>query len=362
MKIHTILAHPIIQNMEDTHIVIMAGGIGSRLWPISTAERPKQFMDVLGVGKSLIRLTFERFRPLALSGNFWVVTADQYIGTVKEELPEIPDDHILAEPEPRNTAPCIAYACRKIRKRFPSANVVVTPADGLILEAGKFRAMVSAALERTRESSDIVTIGIKPVRPETGYGYICADGSGEGLAKVSSFKEKPSLQIAEEYLRAGNYFWNAGIFIWNVRTADEALRTYAPQIAGIMDILEPTFYTDNEKDSLRRYFGQCEKISIDYAVMEKSPDIYVISEDIGWSDLGTWSSVKSHIGQDQEGNSSVGGDIRLFGCKNCIVHASSARTVIVQGLEDYIVSENEGKILICSIGEEQHIREYSEKR
>lgn len=344
----------------ETHIVVMAGGIGSRLWPISTVSVPKQFIDVLGVGKTMIQLTAERFSSLCPMENIWVVTGEKYVETVRKQLPGLPEDNILAEPEPRNTAPCIAYACWKIAQRCPDANIVVTPSDALVLKTDKFSGIIRKAVDAVGASDAIVTVGIKPTRPETGYGYICACAAEEDVVtEVSSFKEKPDLETAERYLAAGNYFWNAGIFVWNVRTVVAALREHAPQIAGIMDRIAPSFYTENEQAALRELFPQCDKISIDYAVMEKSRNISVIASDLGWSDLGTWCSVGEHLEADALGNKAVGPDVRLFGCRNVIVHAAAARRVVVQGLEDYIVAEKDGSILVCSLGHEQDIKEYS---
>ncbi len=346
-----------------THVVIMAGGVGSRLWPISTPDNPKQFIDVLGVGRTLIQLTMDRFLPVCRPENFWVVTSERYVAKVHEQLPEIPLDQILAEPVGRNTAPCIAYACRKIARSHPDADVVVTPADALVLKTEKFAEVISKAVAAVSGTGRIVTVGIKPTRPETGYGYICAGEMAEDrVVKVDAFKEKPDLPTAQSYLAAGNYFWNAGIFVWNVDTINAQLRRHAPQIAGIMDRIAPAFYTEGEKAALAEWFPQCDKISIDYAVMEKSEDIHVIASDLGWSDLGTWGSVREHLPKDPEGNSAVGADVRLFGCRNCVVHAGGARTVVAEGLDGYIVSEADGNILVCRLSEEQHIREYSQKK
>lgn len=344
----------------STHVVIMAGGVGSRLWPLSTPSMPKQFIDVLGVGRTMIQLTVDRFLPVCPQENFWVVTGERYADIVKQKLPFIPDDQILCEPVARNTAPCIAYACRKIAVKYPDADVVVTPADALVLKTEKFAEVISKAVRSVSGTSNIVTVGIKPTRPETGYGYICSESTVEDVVvKVSQFKEKPDLETAKEYLAAGNYFWNAGIFIWNVATVNNALALHAPGISAIMDELAPSFYTASEKDELARLFPQCEKISIDYAVMEKSKDIYVIAGDLAWSDLGTWGSVKDHINACEEDNHVVGEDIRMFGCSGCVVHAPEAKTVVLDGLKDYIVSMKDGNILVCRLSEEQHIREYS---
>ena len=339
----------------------MAGGIGSRLWPVSTPQTPKQFMDILGVGKSLIQMTFERFLPLCPASNFWVVTSRKYAEIVQRQLPSVPEDQILLEPEARNTAPCIAYASWKIAKKYPDANIVVTPADALVLKTGEFVKVISDALEATASSSKIVTVGIAPTRPETGYGYIHSTSDEKGkVVKVSEFKEKPDLPTAKSYLENGSYFWNAGIFVWNVRTIVSQLRNHAPSIAAVMDRLEPSFYTEGEGEALARLFPECEKISIDYAVMEKSRDIYVIADDLGWSDLGSWGSVREHIAMDAEGNALVGKDVRVHSCRGCVVHAGDAKTVIVEGLEDYIVSVSDGNVLVCRLSKEQEIKEYSQ--
>ena len=345
----------------DTQVVIMAGGVGSRLWPVSTPALPKQFIDLLGVGRTLLQLTADRFLPVADLSHFWVVTSERYVDTVREQLPDIPPAQILAEPEPRNTAPCIAYACRKIAARFPHANVVVTPSDALVLDTQLFTRMIRMALEATQHTASIVTLGIRPTGPHTGYGYIQAEKpQEETLVKVLSFKEKPNLETARRYLAAGGYYWNAGIFVWNVDTINDQIRTHAPGIAAVMDRIEPAFYTETEAAVLKEWFPQCEKISIDYAVMEKSRDIRVVAGDLKWSDLGSWTSVGDHIRPDGQGNACVGEDVRLFDCKGCIVHADGSARVVVQGLENYIVAAKEGNILVCSKEREQDIRSYSE--
>ncbi len=344
----------------DTHVVIMAGGIGSRLWPVSTPGMPKQFIDVLGVGKSLIQLTVERFSGICPVQNFWVVTSGKYVGTVKAQLPDIPSDNILAEPEPRNTAPCIAYACWKIAARHPEANIVVTPSDAIVMDMEKFVSDVRKALDFTESSGSIVTMGITPARPETGYGYIHAAGAAEGeISKVSGFREKPDLATARAYLDEGGFFWNAGIFVWNAETVSVQMRRFAPQIAGIMDELAPSFYSDREAAELSRLFPRCDRISIDYAVMERSDDIYVIPDNPGWSDLGSWGAVRSHMAQDAAGNASVGEDVRLFGCSNCIVHAEGGGTVVAEGLDGYIIARRGDNMLVCRLSEEQRIKEFS---
>lgn len=349
-----------MKGCEHTNIVIMAGGIGSRLWPVSTPEMPKQFIDLLGVGKSLLQLTVERFRPVADIAGMWVVTSENYVDIVRRQLPEMPADHILAEPVPRNTAPCIAYACWRIMREDPEANIVVTPSDAIVLKTELFSKIISKALEFTASSSSIVTVGIHPDRPETGYGYICSSSKEEcNIVKVNEFREKPDRETAECYLAAGNYFWNAGIFVWSVSTIVDQMRRHAPQIAGMMDKIAWTFGTEEEKAALAEFFPQCDKISIDYAVMEKSDSIYVISADLGWSDLGSWTSAGSHIAEGTDGNRVVGKDVRLIDSEGCIVHAEDCKKVVVKGLKDYVVACRGGNLLVCPAADEQKIKDYA---
>ena len=349
-----------MKGCEHTNIVIMAGGIGSRLWPVSTPEMPKQFIDLLGVGKSLLQLTVERFRPVADIAGMWVVTSENYVDIVRRQLPEMPADHILAEPVPRNTAPCIAYACWRIMREDPEANIVVTPSDAIVLKTELFSEIISKALEFTASSSSIVTVGIHPDRPETGYGYICSSSKEEcNIVKVNEFREKPDRETAERYLAAGNYFWNAGIFVWSVSTIVDQMRRHAPQIAGMMDKIARTFGTEEEKAALAEFFPQCDKISIDYAVMEKSDSIYVISADLGWSDLGSWTSAGSHIAEGPDGNRVVGNDVRLIDSEGCIVHVEECRKVVVKGLKDYVVACRGGNLLVCPAADEQKIKDYA---
>lgn len=328
---------------------------------MSTPEYPKQFIDVMGVGKSLIQLTVERFKGICPKENFWVVTSEKYVDIVKEQLPQIPAQHILAEPEARNTAPCIAYACWKIRKEFPQANIVVTPSDALVIDTAEFARCIAVVLEKTADSQAIVTLGMMPTRPETGYGYIAAQGEADakGICKVEAFKEKPDVETAKGYLAAGNYFWNAGIFVWNADTITNAIRRYAPQIAGVMDELEPALFTDKEAEELKRLFPTCEKISIDYAVMEKAEDIFVLPAEFGWSDLGSWGSLRTLLPQDEAGNAKVGGRVDMYNCRNCVVHAAEEKRVVLEGLDGYIVAEKNGQLLVCRLSEEQRIKDFA---
>ena len=337
----------------------MAGGIGSRLWPISTSENPKQFIDVLGVGKSLIQLTVERFLPLIPISNFWVVTSEKYANDVRKHIPDLPIDNVLCEPEARNTAPCIAYACWKIAKKYPKANLVVTPSDAVVLDSDKFLKRIEKALDFTENSSSILTIGIKPTKPEIGYGYINVDTYIEGeVTKVLEFKEKPNLETAERYLNDGRYFWNAGIFVWNVKTIKSQINRFAPQIAKIMDELSESFYTDKENDELKRLFPICDKISIDYAVMEKSEDIYVIPSDVAWSDLGSWDSVGGYLPKKEDGNMISGENVKLYNTNNCVIHLNDSRTAVLSDLDGYVIAQLNGNLLVCKKSNEQLIKNF----
>lgn len=350
------------------HVVIMAGGIGSRFWPLSTPQYPKQFIDILGCGRTLIQLTVDRFKGISPESNFWVVTNEKYVDIVRQQIPSIPAGHILAEPAARNTAPCIAWACWRIRQEDPIANVVVTPSDAVVMNPGEFHRVIMNALNFTRDKQAIVTIGIKPNRPETGYGYVqagelakvpakrcgCNSPAPKEIFTVEAFKEKPNLETAQQYLAAGNYLWNAGIFVWNVQTITECISKYKPNIAADMDKIAQT-------GNVAEIFPQCEKISIDFAVMEPAAAdniVYTHPADFGWSDLGNWQSLHEKLEKDAQNNGTVG-NVKLYECSNCVVHTEEAKRVVLQGLDGYIVSEKGGQILVCKRSEEQRIKEFS---
>lgn len=337
------------------HVVIMAGGIGSRFWPLSTPEYPKQFIDILGVGRTLIQLTYDRFAGIVPDQNVWVVTNAKYVDIVREQLPMIPAENILAEPAARNTAPCIAWACWCIRQKDADANVVVTPSDAIVMNTAEFKRVIENSLSFTEKSDAIVTIGIKPNRPETGYGYVQAGQLiGVDIHAVEAFKEKPELETAKQYLAAGNYLWNAGIFVWNVKTITAAITKYKPNIAADMDKIIAT-------GEVVTIFPECEKISIDFAVMEPAAAeglVYTHPAEFGWSDLGNWQSLHEKLAKDENDNASVG-NIRFFESSNNVVHMENAKCVVLQGLDGYIVSEKNGQFLVCKRSEEQRIKEFS---
>ena len=350
----------------NTHLVIMAGGIGSRFWPMSTPECPKQFIDVLGCGRTLLQLTLDRFGDLCPPENVWVVTSARYAQIVHEQLPEIPVGNILLEPCRRNTAPCIAYVSWRIKAKDPTANIVVTPSDHVVMNTDEFRRVIRSALRFTAETDGIVTLGMKPTRPETGYGYIQADLSAASarnreIFRVDSFREKPDLETAEQYIRQNNFFWNSGLFVFRVNTIVNALRIYAPQISKIFENMLPVYGTDREQSVINQQFPQCESISIDYAVMEKAEEIFVFPADFGWSDLGTWGSLHERSVKDVNNNACIGPDISLYDSRGCIVHTTQEKRVVIQGLDGYIVAEHDDTLLICRLADEQLIRQFSEK-
>ena len=349
---------------NNNHLVIMAGGVGSRFWPMSTKDKPKQFIDVLGVGRTLIQLTYDRFEPICPPENVWVVTNKKYVDIVKRQLPEIPVGNILCEPCRRNTAPCIAYVSWRIKKECPTANIVVTPSDHIVLNIPEFRRVISNSLSFTSETDAIVTLGMKATRPETGYGYIQADFTSisprnKEIFRVDSFREKPDLETAKKYMAENNYFWNAGIFLWSVRTIVNAFRIYQPALANIFESMSDVYGTDKEQDVIDERFPECENISVDYAIMEKAEEIFVCPADFGWSDLGTWGSLLVQTKHDTDGNSIIGDNVSVFETKNSIIHTVGCKQVVVQGLDGYIVAENDGRLLICKLSEEQRIKLFS---
>ena len=349
----------------NNHVVIMAGGVGSRFWPMSTVEHPKQFIDVLGCGKTLLQLTVDRFEGICDAKNIWVVTNIDYMNIVKEQLPEIPETNILCEPCRRNTAPCICYVSWKIKATDPKANIVVTPSDHIVTNPVEFRRVITDCLQFTSETDAIVTLGMKPFRPETGYGYIQADLTSSSprnkeIYRVYSFREKPDMETAQQYIRKNNYFWNSGIFVWNVSTIVNAFRVYEPAMSKIFESMLPIYGTDKEADEINKRFPDCDSISVDYAIMEKAEEIFVCPADFGWSDLGTWGSLLAQTKKDLYGNSCIGNNISLYETRNCMVHTTQEKKVVIQGLDGYIVAEKDDTLLICKLSDEQRIKQFSE--
>lgn len=341
----------------------MAGGIGSRFWPMSTEERPKQFIDVLGVGRTLIQMTLDRFQGVCPMENVWVVTNERYADLVHEQLPDVPVDHILQEPCRRNTAPCIAYVSWRIKMTDPKANVVVSPSDHIVTNIDEFRRVITSCLKFAGETDAVVTLGMKPTRPETGYGYIQADLTSNSprnreIYRVDQFKEKPDLETAKHYISEHNFFWNAGIFVWSVETIVNALRVYAPRINNIFERIQNVMGTPQEQETINKVYPDCDNISIDYAVMENAEEIFVFPADFGWSDLGTWGSLLLQSQRDMYGNGLIGKNIHTFECRNCVVHTTQEKKVILQGLDGYIVAEHDDTLLVCKLSEEQRIKQF----
>lgn len=338
----------------------MAGGIGSRFWPVSTPECPKQFIDVLGVGKTLLQLTVDRFRGAVPMSNIWIVTSVNYLDKVRSQLPFVPVDQILLEPCMRNTAPCIAYVSWKINKKYPDANIVVSPADHIVINTTEFLNIIRKGLDFVKTDNNILTLGMMPTRPETGYGYIKSAEKffGEPI-KIEQFKEKPDLTTAQRYLREGNYYWNAGIFFWNVSTVMEELRVNAPDITAVFDSVLPYLYTDEEQEKIDQMFPLCRSISVDYAVMENAKNAYVLPASFGWSDLGTWGSLHQQLEHDEMNNAYVGGDVKLIESEDCIVRMPEGKKAVIQGLKGYIIAEKDNRLLICKLEDEQRIKDFS---
>ncbi len=351
--------------VNHNHLVIMAGGIGSRFWPMSTPECPKQFIDVLGCGRSLIQLTVDRFEGICPPENVWIVTSANYQQIVHEQLPQVPLSNILLEPCRRNTAPCIAYVSWRIKSVDREANIVVSPSDAIVMNVKEFQRVIEGALKFTAESDGILTLGMKPTRPETGYGYIQGDLSvasarNKEIFRVDAFREKPDLETAKKYVQANNYFWNAGIFIWNVHTIVNAFRVYEPSLAEIFEGLNDVYGTDKEQETINKVFPTCNNISVDYAIMEKAEEIFVYPAEFGWSDLGSWGSLHEHVELDMYNNAIIGENVKVFESHNCMIHTSQEKKVVVQGLDGYIVAEKDNTLLICKLEEEQRIKQFSE--
>jgi len=348
--------------MQSRHFaLIMAGGAGTRFWPLSTEKHPKQFMDVLGTGKSLLQQTFDRIRPLFPVENIFVITAKKYRDLVSQHLPELPAQNILLEEARKNTAPGITYAAFKIKKICSDAVMLITPSDHLIKKEKVFRRAISSCLKKAGESNMLITIGIRPTRPDTGYGYIqyIPDSNvyeDSRLYKVKTFTEKPDLPMANFFLESGDFLWNSGIFIWKAETILEEIKKHEPDLYQLF--LEASNYigTGQEQEKADLAFIRCKNISIDYAVMEKAQNVLVRSSGIGWSDIGTWQSIAAHIPQDEYHNACVGKNILLYDSTNNVVHADSNKLVVLQGIHDCIVVEKDNMILICRKEDEQHIR------
>jgi len=349
---------------EDNYAVIMAGGVGSRFWPMSIEECPKQFLDVLGIGKTLIQLTYERLCNVVPKENIYIVTNEQYVELVKSQLPALNSGQILTEPERKNTAPCIAYAAAKIYALNHNANLIVAPSDHLILKEDKFVKIINTAIKRAEKEDRILTLGIKPTRPDTGYGYIQFHQDGDlmpgQISKVKQFTEKPNREMAEIFLKSGDYYWNSGIFIWKAKTILKALRKFKPDLHELFCDNFEIYNTPGEYEYVNNAFRKCESISIDFAVMENAKNVDVILADFDWSDLGTWGSLFDHLEKDVNGNSIKGENTHVFNSTNCLINLPNNRHAIIQGLENQIVVESGDRLLILDKKDEQNLKKYLE--
>ena len=348
--------------MKNTHVAIMAGGIGSRFWPASRTERPKQFLDILGVGKSLIRLTFERFLHLCPAENIFIVTNGMYKDLVKEHLPEITDNQILCEPSRNNTAPCVAYTSFKLHALNPEANFIVAPSDHVILKEQAFVERLTEALDYSENNDALVTLGITPTRPDTGYGYINFGEKVSGTVhKVLEFKEKPDLDTAKLYYASGDYLWNAGIFVWKAKNVIKAFQENASEIHDILQAGHDKYNTPDEQNFIDKAYPTTPSISVDYAIMENAKNIYTLPADIGWSDLGTWGSLWAENEKDEQGNVINCDDATLIDTKQSLIRMPKDKRLVIKGLEDYIIVDEGDILLIWPKGEEQGIKKIVEQ-
>lgn len=342
---------------SNNYIIIMAGGVGSRFWPFSRSGFPKQFHDVLGTGKTMIQQTVERYRNIAPMSNILVVTNKDYAGLVKEQLPDLTDDQILLEPVGRNTAPCVAYAAFKIYKQNPKANLVVCPSDHVILREDIFERVISDALTATANADMLLTLGMKPTRPDTGYGYIQFIEGSEPIKKVKTFTEKPQLEIARKFIESGDFVWNAGIFIWNVEAILKALETHQPELFELFHEGEPHYFSDKEQAYINNIYPQCKNISVDNGIMEKADNVFVMLADFGWSDLGTWKSLYELSEKDENGNV-VNANAMLYDTFNSVVRVGKDKLVVIEGVANLIVAEADGVIMICNKDHEQRVKDF----
>jgi mannose-1-phosphate guanylyltransferase len=344
----------------NNYVAIMAGGIGSRFWPMSRTDYPKQFLDILNTGRTLIQSTFDRFALFIPKENIFVVTAEQYRHIVADQLSEIPAHNILCEPSRKNTAPCIAYISYKLRQTNPDANLICAPADHIILEPEAFKTTCLRALDFTASIKALVTLGIKPTHPNTGYGYIQFEqhAVAPNVFKVKTFTEKPDKEMARAFLQSGDFLWNAGIFVWQVKNIVTAFEKFLPEMHDVFDGEKANFGTDNEKAAIDRIYPQCTNISIDYGIMEKADNVYIIPSSFGWSDLGTWASAYDNLEKDYLENAVAGDNVMVIDATKNMVHANNKKLVLLQGLDDFIVVDTEDVLLICRKDKEQEIKEY----
>ena len=342
---------------KNLYVVLMAGGVGVRFWPYSRNSRPKQFLDVLGTGKTLIQSTLDRFLPICPIENIYVVTHEEHAALVKDQLPQLSDDQILAEPMRKNTAPCIAYASYKIHQKNKDAVIVVTPSDHLILKENEFTDIIKKAVDQAKAQDKLITLGIKPTRPETGYGYIQYHTEKSFAKKVKTFTEKPELTLAKKFLESGDFVWNAGIFIWGAQAIVEAIQNYMPEMAEVFEEIKPKLGTEEEQEAIRATYPQCKSLSIDYGVMEKAKNVYVCLGDFSWSDLGSWASIHE-ISEKDTNNNVVNANALTYDSRNCIIKGSKDKLIVAQGLNGYLVGEFGNVFIVCEKDKEEQFRRF----
>lgn len=346
---------------QDYFCVIMAGGTGTRFWPISRSTYPKQFIDILGVGKTLLQQTFDRFSKICPIENIYIVTSAEYKDVTLEQLPDLKENQVLLEPARRNTAPCIAYANFRIQKINPNAKIIVAPSDHLILDEVNFINTINSSLEFVSENNTLLTLGIKPSRPDTGYGYIQVDNDmpkteDKGIEKVKTFTEKPNLELANFFVESGEFYWNSGIFIWSLKSIQESFQLHLPDVFYSFNEKEELFATEKEDKAISEIYSSCKNISIDYGIMEKATNVFVLGCEFGWSDLGTWTSLFEHIPKTENNNAITSKNIMLYDTKDSIIKVPKNKLVVVQGLTNYIVVDTKDALLICNKNEEQQIK------
>jgi mannose-1-phosphate guanylyltransferase len=347
---------------SKNYCVIMAGGVGSRFWPMSKSSLPKQFHDILGVGRTLIQMTYDRFLPVCPKENILVVTNERYKSLVLEQLPDLSPEQVLCEPFMRNTAPCVAYASFWIADRAPEANIIVAPSDHLILRDSEFQETIDISLKQAEQSGNLVTLGIKPTRPDTGYGYIqwADDAQAENaqVKRVKTFTEKPDLELAKDFLESGDFYWNSGIFVWSLASILNAIEHYLPEMFRAFSEGQGLYATPDEKAFIERIYPACENISIDYGIMEKAKNVSVVLSDFGWSDLGTWGSLHTHLNHDEHQNGVVGNHVVMYNSADNVVHVPNEKLAVLHGLNGYIVVDTKDVLLICKKQDEQKIKQF----
>lgn len=345
---------------KNHYVAIMAGGIGSRFWPMSRTNFPKQFLDILNTGRTLIQGTMDRFAKFIPLENIYVVTSEQYKDIVAQQLPEIPVQNILCEPSRKNTAPCVAYIAHKLLELNPDANLICAPADHIILEPDEFKKICKDALHFTAHIKALVTLGIKPTHPNTGYGYIQYEQQSvsDNVYKVKTFTEKPDLELAKTFIASGDFLWNAGIFVWQVKNIVAAFEKLLPELNELFETEKASFNTPAEREAIDRIYPQCVNISIDYGIMEKADNVYIIPSSFGWSDLGTWGSAYENLPKDYLENAVAGDNVVVIDATKNMVHADNKKLVLLQGLDDFIVVDTKDVLMICKKDKEQEIKEY----